>query len=90
MFTFIINVSPAPNLILLVFIFNDFTGVPTITLQVAFALPAFAVIIAEPFFKAVTVPFLFTDTTDGLLLVHVAFLEEFFTLSFKVLPFLSV
>ena len=45
-------------------------GASTVTLQVYFFLPTFAVIVAEPFFLAVTTPLDDTAATDFLLLDH--------------------
>ena len=66
-----------------------FTGVPTITLQIAFFPFTFAVIVAFPVFLAVTTPMFVTVATFLLLLFHVTvpftFLGLYFTDSFTLL-----
>ena len=65
--TFKVIRSPTFNVTFFLFSF----GVSTVTLQVYFLFPAFAVIIADPFFLASTLPVLLTVATDFLLEIHV-------------------
>ena len=64
------------------FSFMLFTGCLTVTLQVSFFFPYFAVMTAVPFFLAFTTPFEDTVATLFLLLVQVIF--PFVPLAFKV------
>ena len=65
-------------------------GDSTVTLQVYFFLPTFAVIVAEPDFLAVTFPEPLTVATDFLLEVHFVFPFVPDNFSFKVCPVSNV
>ncbi|EET62452.1 hypothetical protein BRYFOR_05487 [Marvinbryantia formatexigens DSM 14469] len=72
------------------FSFTDFTGCFTVTLQVYFLLPALAVIVAVPFFFAVTTPFEETVATLFLEVVHLTFPEIPLSLSVYFFPVFNV
>lgn len=65
-------------------------GVTTFTLHVYFAPSTIAVIVAAPFFRAVTLPFAFTFATDFLLLFQVTVLSVPLIVSLVVWPLISV
>ena len=77
------NVFKAPVLIV---VFDVSFGSSTLTLHFNFLLPTLAVIVAVPFFFAVTTPFFETLATDGFDDFHVTFFLVPLILSLSVEP----
>lgn len=71
-------------------VFALIDGVTTVTLHLYFAPSTIAVIVAAPFFRAVTLPFAFTFAMDFLLLFQVTVLSVPLIVSFVVCPLISV
>ena len=65
------------------------TAAFTVTLHFSFFFPAFAVMVAFPFFLAFTTPFLLTAATFFLLEDHLTVPLYFFTFSFAVFPIVN-